>query len=89
MIIDARELSFDEAFKELKDVVSHGYAVLDEVLVFVDANDREKVNLITGFAEILLECRSRVVEANGYYVVRVRQENVFKANDDRKVFAHR
>lgn len=76
MIIDARELSFDEAFKELKDVVSHGYARFDEVLIFVDAHDGEKVKLITGFAEMLLECRTGVVEANGYYVVRVNQEPV-------------
>jgi len=76
MIIDARELTFDETFKELKDVVSRGYARFDEVLIFVDANDGEKVNLITGFAEILLECKSRVVETNGYYVVRINQETV-------------
>ncbi|MBI4699347.1 MAG: hypothetical protein HY758_10725 [Nitrospirae bacterium] len=76
MIIDARELSFDEAFKELKDAVSLGYAGFDEVLIFVDAHDGEKLNLITGFAEMLLECKTRVVETNGYYVVRVNQEPV-------------
>ncbi|MBI5664440.1 MAG: hypothetical protein HZC49_05045 [Nitrospirae bacterium] len=75
MIIDARELSFDDAFKELKDVVSYGYASFDEVLIFVDTYDGEKINLITGFAEMLLECKTRVVEANGYYIVRVKQES--------------
>jgi len=76
MIIDARELPFDETFKELKEVVSHGYASFNEVLIFVDAHDGEKVKLITGFAEILLGCKSRVVETNGYYIVRVNQEHV-------------
>ncbi len=76
MIIDARDLSFDEAFKELNDVVSHGYASRDEVLIFVEAHDCEKLNLITGFAEVLLECKTWVVEANGFYVVRVTQEAV-------------
>ncbi|MBI4847466.1 MAG: hypothetical protein HY808_02660 [Nitrospirae bacterium] len=73
MIIDARELSFDETFKELSDVVSHGFASRDEVSVFVDAHDCEKLNLITGFVEILLDCKARVVEANGYYILKIIQ----------------
>ncbi len=79
MIIDARDLSFDETFKELKDVISHGYAGRDEVSVFVDAYDCEKLNLITGFVEILLDCKTRVVEANGYYILKVIQEPVAQA----------
>ena len=74
MIIDARDLSFDETFKELKDVVSHGFACRDEVSVFVDAHDCEKLNLITGFAKILLECNTIVIEANGYYILKVIQD---------------
>ncbi len=79
MIIDARDLSFDETFKELRDVVSHGFACRDEVSVFVDAHDCEKLNLITGFVEILLDCKTRVVEANGYYILKVIQEPVAQA----------
>ena len=76
MVIDARDISFDEMFKELKDVVSLGFANRDEVSVFVDAHDREKLKLITGFVEILLDCKTRVVEANGYYILKVIQEPV-------------
>jgi len=79
MIIDARDLSFDETFKELRDVVSHGFASRDEVSVFVDAHDCEKLNLITGFVEILLDCKTRIVEANGYYILKVIQEPVARA----------
>jgi len=79
MIIDARELSFNEAFKELRDVVSHGFASRDEVSVFVDAYDCEKLNLITGFVEILLDCKTRLVEANGYYILKVIQGPVAQA----------
>lgn len=74
MVIDARDLSFDETFKELRDVMSHGQAGLDEVSVFVDARDCEKLNLITGFAKILLECNTIVIEANGYYILKVIQD---------------
>lgn len=76
MVIDARELSFSETFKELREVVSLGFASRDEVSVFVDANDREKLSLITGFAEMLLGCKSRIVEVNGYYILKVIQEPV-------------
>lgn len=79
MVIDARELSFSEAFKELRDVVYQGVASRDDVLVFLNAHDSEKLNLITGFVEILLECKTSVVEANGYYVVKVIQEPVARA----------
>ena len=80
MIIDARELSFDEVFKELRDVVSRGYASCDEVSVFVDAHDCEKLNFIEGFLEILLDCKTRVVEANGFYILKAFQEPVAKAS---------
>ncbi|HBH61240.1 MAG TPA: hypothetical protein DDX85_05770 [Nitrospiraceae bacterium] len=76
MIIDGRDLSVDEMFKELRGVVAHGYARRDEVSVFVNAHDREKLNLITGFVEILLECNTRIVEANGYYILKIIQEAV-------------
>jgi hypothetical protein len=76
MIIDARELSFSDAFKELREAVSQGFASRDEVLVFVDAHDSEKLSLITGFVEILLECSARVMEASGYYLVKVIKEPV-------------
>jgi hypothetical protein len=79
MIIDARDLSFDETFKELRDIVFNGFASRDEVSVFVDAHEREKLNLITGFVEILLDCKTRVVEANGYYILKVIQEPVAQA----------
>ena len=79
MIIDGRDLSLDEMFKEMRDVVAHGFAKSDEVSVFVDAYDREKLNLITGFVEILLECKTRVVEANGYYILKVIQVPVAQA----------
>ncbi|MEW6714056.1 MAG: hypothetical protein AB1306_03045 [Nitrospirota bacterium] len=74
MVIDARDLSFDETFKELRDVISNGFAGRDEVAVFVDARDCEKLNLITGFAEMLLECNTIVIEANGYYILKVIQD---------------
>ena len=74
MVIDARDLSFDETFKELRDVVSHGQGGLDEVSVFVDARDCEKLNLITGFAKILLDCNTIVIESNGYYILKVIQD---------------
>jgi hypothetical protein len=79
MLIDARELSFDEIFKELKEVVSLGYASCDEVSVFIDAHDCEKLNFIEGFLEILLECKTRVVEANGFYILKVFQGPVARA----------
>jgi hypothetical protein len=47
MIIDARDLSFDETFKELRDVVSHGFANRDEVSVFVDAYVRKGGDIIS------------------------------------------
>lgn len=79
MVIDARDISFNETFKELKDIVSRGLASHAEVSVFVDAQDREKLNLITGFVEILLDCKTRVVEANGYYILKVIHEPVARA----------
>lgn len=79
MVIDARDISFNETFKELKDVVTLGFASRDEVSVFIDAHDCEKLNLITGFVEILLNCKTRVVEANGYYILKVIQEPVARA----------
>ena len=76
MVIDVRDLSLIEAFCALRDIVSHGVASYDEVSVFVDTYDCEELNLITGFVEILLRCKTVVVEANGYYVVKVIQEPV-------------
>lgn len=80
MVIDARKFSFSEIFKELRDVVYQGLASRDDVLVFLNAHDCEKLNLITGFVEILLECKTLVVEANGYYVVKVIQEPAAKVH---------
>jgi hypothetical protein len=79
MIIDARELSFSDAFKELSDAFLQGFARRDEVLIFVHAHDAEKLSLITGFVEILLECSARVMEAGGYYLVQVIQEPIANA----------
>jgi hypothetical protein len=76
MIIDARGLSFSETFKELRDIVYYGGTSRDDVLVFVDAYDNEKLNLIKGFVEILLECITVVAKANGYYVIKIVQEPV-------------
>lgn len=80
MVIDARELSFYEVFKELREVVSRGHASCEEVSVFIDAHDCEKLNFIEGFLEILLECKTRVVEANGYYILKILQEPFAKAS---------
>ncbi len=80
MLIDARELSFEETFKALREVVSRDYTSCDEVSVFVDAHDCGKLNFIEGFLEILPECKTRVVEANGFYILKVFQEPVAKAS---------
>jgi hypothetical protein len=62
----------------LKEVVAQGFARRDEISVFVEAHDREKLGLITGFVEIILECKTRVVEANGYYILKVIQGPVLQ-----------
>jgi hypothetical protein len=79
MTIDARELSISETFKELREVVYCGVTGGDEVLIFIYAHDNEKLSLIRDFAEILLECRTGLSEANGYYVIKIIQEPVVSA----------
>ena len=76
MVIDVRDLSLSEAFCVLRDVVSRGFTSSDEVSVLVDAHNCKELDLIIGFVEILLECKTRVVEANGYYIVKICQEPV-------------
>jgi hypothetical protein len=80
MIIDARELSLDEAFKGLREVVSVGYASSEEVSVFVDAGDCEKLIFLEGFLEILLDCKTRVIKGNGSYILKAFQEPVASAS---------
>ena len=71
MTIDAGGLSYTDIFKQLRDAVSNYYATYEDVLIFVEAYEYEKCNLIKGFVEILLGCKTRVEESCGYYVLKV------------------
>lgn len=75
MIIDARALSYTDAFKQLKDAIACNGPQENELLVFFESSDEEKCSFIKGFAEILLDCETTLREAAGYRFLKIsRQE---------------
>ncbi len=70
MIIDMREIPYKEAFVQLRDAMNANESS-EEVIVFVDSHEHEKSMAITGFAEILLGCKTAVSEAGGFYMIRI------------------
>jgi len=70
MTIDARDMSYDEIFNQIKKSASDFYTNHEECLIFVDANDLEKSGIIQGFIRTLWGCDTMLVESNGFYIVR-------------------
>ncbi len=74
MTLDIRGLPYVDAFKQVKDAVSRIHAYDEDVIVFVNANEHEKCNLIKGFVEILLECKTVIEKTGEYYILRIFRE---------------
>jgi len=73
MVLDMREIPYIDAFMQVRDAVNL-QPRNEEVLVFVDADEHEKCLAIKGFAEVLLECKTAVMETGGYYIVQIIRE---------------
>ena len=71
MVVDARGLGYYQIFLQMQEAVPKHYDGLEPLMVFVDAYESQKVQLIREFALILFKCEIEMAEANGYYILKI------------------
>lgn len=76
MILDVRGVPYMEIFIQVRDAVNEMNSKLlpADVTVFLDSDESDKCMAVKGVAEVLLDCRAIIREANGYYVVQITRE---------------
>jgi len=65
MVVDARGISFDDAFMSLRMAVTRCNPGEEECMIFIEGHNHEKYQLIKGFAEIVLGCNVLTQRSNG------------------------
>jgi len=66
MIVDARGISFGDAFMYLRKAVTRCDPGKEKCMVLIEEHDHEKYQLIKGFAEILIGCNVLTDRSNGF-----------------------
>jgi len=70
MIIDARDLSYAEAFRTLRNIIYEDKGSY-EVMVYIRLEDHDKCNLLKGFSEILLGCKADISATEDLYYLTI------------------
>ncbi len=74
MILDVRGQSIMDTFMEIRQAYSESFGGAEEILVYVDADDNERLNKVKGFIENCMSCRVQIEESNGCCILKIGRE---------------